>query len=220
MAPQMVLFDKSAGEVDPLSGRWAQIRTWTYVAHRPNWTSDPRHWQDITRAVEDRLSDALHDKLTQRFIDRRTSLLMRHLRDEEQLSLQVDETGAVRLGSEQLGKLEGFVFTPDPRADVIYQRTLRAAAAKMLEREFETRARALINAPDEAITLTHHGSLWWSGAVLATLTAGNHALTPVAELKADDQLRSSLRQGVKDRLEPWLSAWIQSRLEPLVALWR
>jgi ATP-dependent RNA helicase SUPV3L1/SUV3 len=212
--------DNVDGEVDTLSGRLAQIRTWTYVAHRPNWTGDPRHWQEITRAVEDRLSDALHEKLTQRFIDRRTSLLMRHLRDEEQLSLDVDETGAVRLGSEQLGKLDGFVFTPDPRADAIHQRTLRAAAAKMLEQEYETRARALMNAPDEAISLTHHGSLWWSGAVVAKLAAGNHPLNPSVELKADEQLRNSLRQGVKTRLENWITAWIEGRLEPLVALKR
>ena len=154
-----------------------------------------------TRAVEDRLSDALHERLTQRFIDRRTSLLIRHLRDDEQLSLELDDTGAVRLGPEQLGKLEGFVFTPDPRADAIHQRTLRAAAVKLLEQEFEHRSRALINAPDNSISLTYHGSIWWSGAVVAKLAAGNHALNPVVEVKADDPLRSNLRQAMKARLE-------------------
>ncbi len=199
LARQINRLDVIDGDVDTLSGRLAQIRTWTYAANRPNWTSDPRHWQELTRAVEDRLSDALHERLTQRFIDRRTSLLIRHLRDDEQLSLELDDTGAVRLGPEQLGKLEGFVFTPDPRADAIHQRTLRAAAVKLLEQEFEHRSRALINAPDDSISLTYHGSIWWSGAVVAKLAAGNHALNPVVEVKADDPLRSNLRQAMKAR---------------------
>ena len=220
LARQITRLDVVDGDVDTLSGRLAQIRTWTYASNRPNWTNDPRHWQELTRYVEDRLSDALHERLTQRFIDRRTSLLIRHLRDDEQLDLELDETGAVRLGPEQLGKLEGFVFTPDPRADAIHQRTLRAAAAKLLEREFEHRARALIHAPGESITLTYHGSIWWSGAVVARLAAGNHALSPVVEVKADDQLRNSLRQAVKARLETWLASHIESLLEPLVALRR
>ncbi len=220
LARQITRLDVVDGDVDTLSGRLAQIRTWTYASNRPNWTNDPRHWQELTRAVEDRLSDALHERLTQRFIDRRTSLLIRHLRDDEPLSLELDDTGAVRLGPEQLGKLEGFVFTPDPRADAIHQRTLRAAAAKLLEREFEHRARALIHASDESITLTYHGGIWWSGAVVARLAAGNHALSPVVEVKSDDQLRSSLRQAVKARLETWLASHIESRLEPLVALRR
>jgi ATP-dependent RNA helicase SUPV3L1/SUV3 len=88
------------------------------------------HWQELTRGVEDRLSDALHERLTQRFIDRRTALLMRHLRDEEQLALILDDSGAVSLGSEHVGKLDGFRFAPDPRAEGIHGRTLRAAALK------------------------------------------------------------------------------------------
>jgi ATP-dependent RNA helicase SUPV3L1/SUV3 len=217
---QIARLDVAEGDVDTLSGRLAQIRTWTYAANRPNWTSDPRHWQEVTRAVEDRLSDALHEKLTQRFIDRRTSLLMRHLRDDEQSSFELDDTGAVRLGLEQLGKLEGFIFTPDPRADAIHQRTLRAAAAKMLEQEFERRARDLITAPDESLSLSYHGSIWWSGAVVAKLVAGSHPLTPIIEVKADDQLRISLRQALRTRLESWLTLHIASRLEPLIALRR
>ena len=220
IAGQIARLDIVEGDVDTLSGRLAQIRTWTYAANRPNWTSDPRHWQEVTRAVEDRLSDALHERLTQRFIDRRRSLLMRHLRDDEPSSFELDDTGAVRLGPEQLGKLEGFIFTPDPRADAIHQRTLRSAAAKILEQEYERRARDLINAPDEALSLTFHGSIWWSGAVVAKLAAGPHPLTPMVEVKADDQLRNSLRQALRTRLELWLTSHIASLLEPLMALRR
>jgi ATP-dependent RNA helicase SUPV3L1/SUV3 len=170
--------------------------------------------------VEDRLSDALHERLTQRFIDRRTSLLIRHLRDDDQLPVEVDDSGTVRLGPEQLGKLEGFVFTPDPRADAIHQRSLRAAAGRMLGHELENRARALINAPDHDFMLTYHGNIWWSGAVVAKLAAGAHPLTPVVEVKADEPLSTSLRDTVKSRLETWLATHINIHLEPLVALKR
>ena len=218
LARQIARLDVVDGDVDTLSGRIAQIRTWTYAAHKQGWTRDPAHWQGITRAVEDRLSDALHERLTQRFIDRRTALLMRHLRDEEQLALAVDDSGAVSLGSENVGKLEGFHFVPDPRAEGIHGRTLRAAAMKGLEGEIITRARALVAASEDAIHLSEHGQLWWAGAVVGRLAAGPHPLTPVVELIADDLLKGELRDAVQTRLAGWGAAHIASVLDPLVPL--
>jgi ATP-dependent RNA helicase SUPV3L1/SUV3 len=218
MARQIARLDVTDGEVDTLSGRLAQIRTWTYAAHKQGWTRDPSHWQEVTRAVEDRLSDALHERLTQRFIDRRTAILMRHLRDEERLELTLDDSGAVSLGSEHVGKLEGFRFAPDPRAEGVHGRTLRAAALKGLAGEMVARARALGEAPDGAITLSEHGRLWWAGAPVAKLTAGPHPLTPVVELFADELLKSDLRGTVQARLEAWVAQHIAQVLEPLVAL--
>jgi ATP-dependent RNA helicase SUPV3L1/SUV3 len=206
------------GDVGTLSGRLAQIRTWTYAAHRQGWTRDPVHWQEVTRAVEDRLSDALHERLTQRFIDRRTAVLMRHLRDEETLSLVVDDSGAVSLGSEHVGKLDGFRFAPDPRAEGIHGRTLRAATLHGLEGEITARARALAKAPDSNIVLSEHAQLWWSGAVIGKLAAGTHPLDPVVELLADDLLKGDLRAAVAARLESWVKDHIGQLLEPLVAL--
>ena len=218
MARQIARLDVVDGDVDTLSGRLAQIRTWTYAAHRQGWTRDPAHWQEVTRGVEDRLSDALHERLTQRFIDRRTALLMRHLRDEETLTLGVDDSGAVSLGSEHVGKLDGFRFAPDPRAEGIHGRTLRAAALKGLESEIVARARALSKASDADITLSEHAQAWWSGAVVGKLIAGPHPLHPNLELLADDLLKGDLRAAVAARLETWVKDHIGRVLEPLVAL--
>ena len=218
LARQIARLDIVEGDVDTLSGRIAQIRTWTYAAHKQGWTRDPAHWQGITRAVEDRLSDALHERLTQRFIDRRTALLMRHLRDEEHLALTLDDSGAVSLGSEHVGKLDGFHFAPDPRAEGIHGRTLRAAALKGLDGEIGARARALIAASDEAIHLSEHGRLWWSGAPVGRLTAGAHKLTPMVELIADELLKGELRDAVEARLTDWVAAHIARVLDPLVPL--
>jgi ATP-dependent RNA helicase SUPV3L1/SUV3 len=218
LARQIARLDIVDGDVDTLSGRLAQIRTWTYAAHRQGWTRDPAHWQAETRAVEDRLSDALHERLTQRFIDRRTALLMRHLRDEEHLVLGLDDSGAVSLGSEHVGKLDGFRFAPDPRAEGVHGRTLRAAALKGLDGEIVARARKLAKAQDAEITLSEHARLWWSGSVVAKLTPGTHPLSPIVELLADDLLKGDLRDAVQSRLEIWVTDQIARLLEPVVAL--
>jgi len=153
-ARQIARLDVTDGDVATLSGRLAQIRTWTYATHRPGWLRDAGHWQEVTRAVEDRLSDALHEQLTQRFIDRRTSVLMKHLRDDDAMDLVLDDSGGVVIGGEAVGKLDGFRFAPDPRAEGIHGRTLRAAALRGLEGEFVSRARRLSEADDKAFSLS------------------------------------------------------------------
>src|SRR5205085_3464541 len=85
--------DRTEGDIDTLSNRIAHIRTWTFAANRPDWLADPEHWQSVTRAVEDRLSDALHERLTERFVDRRTSVLMRRMRENTQLDTDISKTG-------------------------------------------------------------------------------------------------------------------------------
>ena len=174
MARQIARLDVAEGDVATLSGRLAQIRTFTYAAHRPGWTRDSAHWQGETRAVEDRLSDALHERLTQRFIDRRTSVLMKHLREDEIADVRLEEDGGVLIGGEAIGRLDGFRFTPDPRGardgnGALHARMLRTAAMRGLESEFLSRARALTDAPDGQISLSEHGKLWWDGAIVGHL---------------------------------------------------
>ncbi|HUE65913.1 MAG TPA: helicase-related protein [Rhizomicrobium sp.] len=215
LARQIARADVAEGDVATLSGRLAQIRTYTYASHRLGWTRDGAHWQGITRAVEDRLSDALHERLTQRFIDRRTSVLMKHLRDDEFASLSLDEAGGVSIGGEAIGKLEGFRFVPDPRANGIQGRALRAAALKGLEIEIATRSGALARAEDGAITLSEHGKLWWDGAIVARLVAGASPLSPNVQMLADPHVKTEALQA---RLQTWVEARIAARLGPLLAL--
>ncbi len=218
LARQIERVDVTEGDVATLSGRLAQIRTWTYAAHRAGWTRDGAHWQEVTRAVEDRLSDALHERLTQRFIDRRTSVLMKRLREDDEISLTLDDSGGVAIGGETVGKLEGFVSSPTPRAEGIHGRTLRAAAVRGLEGEFVARARRLGEADDKAITLSEHGKLWWDGAVVGHLTAGSAPLAPNVVVMADEQLKGDLRDAVQARLEKFVRERIAARLQPLLAL--
>ena len=220
LARQIARADVIEGDVATLSGRLAMIRTFTYAAHRQGWTRDGAHWQGLTRAVEDRLSDALHIALTQRFIDRRTSVLMKHLRDDEFASLTLDEAGTVSIGGEAIGRLDGFRFVPDPRASKkedggIHGRTLRAAAIRGLESEIAMRIAALAAAEDSAITLSEHGKLWWDGAIVARLVTGPSPLAPAIEVLADAHVKTD---ALRVRLERWMAARLASRLQPLLAL--
>ena len=132
LARQIARIDRTDGDIDALSKRLAYIRTWTYVAQREAWVDDADHWRDETRAVEDRLSDALHVQLTQRFVDRRTSVLMRRLKQRESLVATVTENGEVSIDDQFIGRLEGFRFRLDPTADADQARTLRAAGLAAL----------------------------------------------------------------------------------------
>jgi ATP-dependent RNA helicase SUPV3L1/SUV3 len=220
LARHIARLDETEGDVATLSGRLAQIRTWTYTAHRPGWVKDAAHWQEQTRAVEDRLSDALHERLTQRFIDRRTSILLRSLREDELFDLHIDDSGAVLIGGEAVGKLDGFRFTPDPRAEGVHGRTLRAAAIKALENEFQMRAQRMKVADDSQFSLSEHGRVWWEGAIVARLARGPSPLEPELVLFCDDHLATDLRDGIAMRLRTWLTRRIETRLAPLWALRR
>lgn len=218
LAKQVSLTDKTDGDIDTLSTRIAHMRTWAFVANRNGWLKDPDHWQKRTRAIEDKLSDALHERLTQRFIDRRTSVLMKRLRQNEELMASITADGEVLVEGEYVGRLQGFVFVADPRAEGVHDKILRAASLKALASEIESRAARLAAAEDGAISLSEHGRLLWEGQSVAKLHKGEGALRPKVELIASDQLTGPAREQVQARLEKWLTAHIAQILEPLVKL--
>ncbi len=220
-AAQVELCNRPDGEIDTLSARLAQIRTWTFCANRIDWLRDPEHWQRITRRVEDNLSDALHVKLAQRFVDRRTSVLMKRLRENEMLEAEVTVTGDVVVEGQNLGKLGGFRFTPDTHnlsEDTPEAKTLKAIAAKALTAEIETRATKFSVAEDGSIALALDGAIRWQGEVVAKLQAGDKMLEPKALLLADEYLNGALRELAVARLELWLKSHIRKLLGALLDL--
>src|SRR5205807_4550797 len=143
---QVAQADRTDGDIDTLANRIAHIRTWTFAANRPDWLADPEHWQGIARGVEDRLSDALHERLADRFVDRRTSVLMRRLRENTVLEAEISKTGEVIVEGHAIGRLDGFLFTPDASAAGSEAKTLAGAAQKALAGEIDTRAGKLSRA--------------------------------------------------------------------------
>ncbi|MCX7316180.1 MAG: helicase [Hyphomicrobiales bacterium] len=217
-AARLAEVDRVDGDIDTLSTRIAHVRTWTFMAQRPDWLADPAHWQEVTRRVEDSLSDALHERLTQRFVDRRTSVLMRRLRENAMLEADISATGDVTVEGHVIGRLQGFQFVPDPEAGGTEAKALRATAAKSLMQEFENRAQRVINGVDEAFALAHDGSIRWLGEVIARISAGDKILEPHIRLLADEHLAGGSREQVELRLQNWLKAHIAKLLGPLQVL--
>jgi ATP-dependent RNA helicase SUPV3L1/SUV3 len=218
IAEQVALADRPEGDIDTLSNRIAQVRTWTFAANRPDWLRDPEHWQGITRAVEDRLSDALHERLTQRFVDRRTSVLMRRLRENTRLETEVKESGEVIVEGHIIGRLQGFEFAADASGGGPDAKALRAAAQKALAGEIEKRAEEIDKAGDDKIAIANDGLLRWNGEPVAKLVAGDVAMKPRAQLIADEQLTGPSRDKVASRIDRWLDAHVEKLLGPLNAL--
>lgn len=212
--------DRTDGDISTLSARIAQVRTWTYCANRSDWLEHPAHWQNVARALEDKLSDALHEKLAQRFIDRRTAVLMRRLRENAMLEAEITDSGDVLVESQHLGRLDGFRFTADARAEGPEAKALKAAAAKALSGEIDRRGKALSEAGDDAFVLSLDGTLRWIGAPVAKLQASDKPLEPRLLLLADEYLAGAAREAVEARLALWLKTHIEKLLGPLVALER
>ncbi|MGN6570181.1 MAG: helicase-related protein, partial [Pseudolabrys sp.] len=187
-ARQVAQADRTDGDIDTLSNRIAHVRTWTFVANRPDWLADPEHWQATTRGVEDKLSDALHERLAERFVDRRTSVLMRRLRENAMLETEIGKTGEVSVEGHVIGRLDGFMFAPDASGAGTDAKALNAAAQKVLSVEIEGRATRLSQAPAEQIVLANDGAIRWQGAVVGKLTAGDDTLRPRVRIVADEHL--------------------------------
>ena len=181
LARQLKRIDRVDGDIDTLSKRLAHVRTWTYVAQRRGWVTDESHWRGVTRAVEDRLSDALHDALTQRFVDRRTSVLLRRLKQKEGLVAEVNDQGEVTVEGQFAGRLEGFRFRQDKSASPDAAKTLRQASLQALQPQFSLRADRFYNAPDTALDFTEQGGLMWGEQAVGKLVAGDDPLKPRVE---------------------------------------
>ncbi|MBZ9670057.1 helicase-related protein [Mesorhizobium sp. ES1-3] len=218
MAEQVRRADTTEGDIDTLSHRIAQIRTWTFVSNRPGWLADQAHWREKTREIEDRLSDALHERLTKRFVDRRTSVLMRRLRENTMPEAEISPTGTVLVEGHHVGELQGFRFTADQTAGGEDAKAVRTAAQKALAAEFEARAERFGACANGDLALGSDGTLRWIGAPIGTLVSGEDALKPRLVLLADEQLTGPARDKVAARAERFVNFQIESLLKPLVDL--
>ncbi len=218
LTAQVKAIDKTTGDIDTISKRLAFIRTWTYVSQRENWTEDSRYWREETRRVEDNLSDALHGALTERFVDRRTSVLLRRLKQRESLVSEVTKDGEVHVDGEFVGRLEGFRFRLDPKASGDEAKTLKSAGLAALKPEFSLRADRLYNAPDSEFDLTEQGGLMWGTDAVGKLVKGSDVLSPTVEVFVDDEAGTDVAEKVSRRLSHWISRKIDALFEPLLAM--
>ncbi|HYD88679.1 MAG TPA: helicase-related protein [Vitreimonas sp.] len=216
--------DRPDGDLNALQARLAHIRTWTYAASRADWLQDAEDWRMKTREVEDKLSDSLHEALTQRFIDRRTSALLKGLKREDALLAGISEEGEVTVEGHFVGRLDGLEFIQDPRASSSLEgRAVRNAALRALRPEVSRRLARIATAEDDDIELTRDGRVRIDGAFVAKLTAKTPVLKPRLDLIGAEHAHETERAAARERLELWLARLVAHDLRPLVALenaWR
>ena len=218
-ADEIARLDRVDGDVESIAGRIAAARSWAYIAHRADWLDDPAHWAGRTRALEEKLSDALHASLTQRFVDKRTTVLLRQIgADASHLPVVIGAEGEVTVEDHPLGQLRGFHFEVSPDARAADKRMLLAAAEKGLAPELRRRAAALAAAPDEALSRVG-AEVHWQGSRVAHLDATANPLRPAIRLcRTLDILDVREKAAAQARVAAWLDARTAADLPDLATL--
>jgi ATP-dependent RNA helicase SUPV3L1/SUV3 len=212
VARMLTRLDRTDGDIDALVGRIAHVRTWTYVSQRDDWLVDAAHWQARAREVEDRLSDALHERLAQRFVDRRTSALLRSLREQGVFGSAITAGGEVTVDGHEVGTLDGLRFTPAFTEADVERRVVAAAARRVVAPELLRRATAIVHEADAAFTFDARNQILWREAPLAALLPGKSPRRPGLALLAGEELPASTARAGEQRLQAWLECWLGKRL--------
>ena len=209
---QVKALDVTEGDIAALLDRIAGIRTWTYVSHRPGWLADAGTWQARTRDIEDRLADALHQRLREEYANPGATMIARH--GDAEIASQLADDGTLLLQGIPAGRLTGFHFEPLP-GDASH--ALRAAANRALRAGIDSRVAELCDSDDAAFALTVAGAILWRGAKVGRLLSGDRLLSPQVEALASDLLDPPRRERVRRRLAEWSTAHVRKILAPLVA---
>jgi len=219
LAGQIAGLDRVEGDIDTLMQRLAGIRVWSYIAARADWVTDAPTWQEAARAVEDRLSDALHQRLLARFVDRRAAHLVRKLSEgeDQELLSAVTRRGEVVVEGHAVGHVAGFAFVPDPMAEGEERKLVLRAARRALRTEMAARVARLEAAPDGAFSLDEAHRLHWDGEPVARLTRGDSRLRPRVVVRDSEFLDGAARERVRARLQRFVDGSVRADLAPLFA---
>jgi len=217
LAEQVKHMDSLDGDIDTLMGRIAALRTWTYVSHQKTWLDTPLEWQERTRAIEDRLSDALHEKLTERFVDQRTTLLAKTLKADQPLVAALHDDGTLNVEGHHLGHLNGLRFAPTHSESEQAAKVLNSAATAVLRQKISTRVATLSADVDGAFTFTSEGQILWRGEAVASFAKGAALLSPTLKILPSDLIDSEQKSQIETRLKVWADDLVRERLSLLLA---
>ncbi len=217
VADHVARIDQTNGDIDALSSRISRIRTWTYISQRADWLDDPTHWQERTRAIENNLSDALHICLTQRFVDKRTTLLVAKLRERDDLVAAIRTDGDVLIEGQFVGHLQGLQFVPDKTSFSADRQVLAGAAAKVIRAEVRRRIGLMVSIDkddDTDFIWRSNGQIEWLGETIAHVRRGNDKLRPVVDVRSNDYIDTPDRE----RLAQHLSGWLKDQQDKALAV--
>ena len=218
MRLQLMKLDKLDGNVDSLSNRIANVRTWSYVSNKNNWIENQEYWIQKTKLLEDKLSDRLHEELTKTFIDKRASILARGLKQDMEFKTEILENNDVKIDDQFIGKINGLKLELDLKKGALETdiKSLKKAARQTIGPELEKRIQNIIDT--KLIELNNDFKIYWNKFVIAKLTPGNDYLSPNFELIVDDILEQNQRQKLSLFINKWLKNKIDTVLQSLIDL--
>jgi len=218
MKEQLKGLDRDHGNVDLLSHRLSNVRTWSYVANKKNWVENSDYWVQLTKGIEDKLSDKLHDELTKSFIDKKISILSRSLKQDLVLNTEINEMDKIHIDGQLIGELKGLKFLIEITSRTLDTdiKSIKKAARKGVEKELIKRVEQILKSGD--LELNHESKIIWNKNPIARLKKGNDYLNPGIEIIADDSLNEESKSRLNLFLNKWLSNYINDVLGDLIKL--
>ena len=218
MRLQLMKLDKLDGNVDSLSNRIANVRTWSYVSNKNNWVENQNYWIEKTKLLEDKLSDRLHEELTKTFIDKRASILSRGLKQEMDFKIEISKNNEVKIDEQFIGKINGLKLELDLKQGALETdiKSLKKAARQTIGPELEKRIQNIIDTG--IVELKNDFKIYWNNFAIARLTPGKDYLSPNLDLIVDDILEQDQRQRLNLFIKKWVKNKIDTVLQSLVDL--
>jgi|TARA_B110000259_G_scaffold184597_1_gene231944 ATP-dependent RNA helicase SUPV3L1/SUV3 len=218
MKTQLSGLEKQHGNIDVLANRISNVRTWSYVANKKDWVENADYWIQLTKSIEDNLSDRLHEELTKSFIDKKISILARGLKQDMVLDTKVSEDHKVLIDKQYVGELKGLKFIIDftsKNLDVDLK-SIKKAARKGVEEELIKRVNIIVKEKDLSIDL--EDKIVWQNNPIARIKKGENYLSPEIEIMADDSLPLDEKKELEQFLKNWISTHINEVLKELINL--
>ena len=218
MKEQLKGLEKEHGNVDLLSHRLSNVRTWSYVANKKNWVENSDYWVQLTKNIEDKLSDKLHEELTKSFIDKKISILSRNLKQDLVLNTKINNENKIHIDGQLIGELKGLKFLIEITSKTLDTdiKSIKKAARKGVEKELVKRVDEIISKPD--IEINQDNKIIWKNNPVAVLRKGNNYLNPEIFIIADDALNKESESKLNIFLNKWLKAYINELLGDLIKL--
>ncbi len=218
MKEQLKGLEKDHGNVDLLSHRLSNVRTWSYVANKKNWVENSDYWVQLTKSIEDKLSDKLHDELTKSFIDKKISILSRSLKQDLLLNTEINSENKIHIDGQLVGELKGlkFLIEVTPKTLDTDIKSIKKAARKGVEKELIKRVDEIISKAE--VHIDESNKILWKNNPIASLKKGNNYLNPEISIIADDSLNAETKSRLNIFLNNWLISYINELLGDLIRL--